>query len=245
MSLTDVFVEFAEDRYSVDWAAIQRSVEKRLSLNSSLDVLGCTPRQRPSYWYVPLLVGDYVGASRNTILEDTEGFVTGCVVRHYIFEWPSDGDRGCEAELFQAVCDCYSSSRVTGDLDLPFDERFSVKCLPWIFLVTSGTQRIFREAASDDYAPAMRAIVLVHSCLQILDDWHDKSEDVARSHWNMWVHAPTSKCLSIIEPLWRESVTSVARLRPHLLRRILEVQMQEIGQDLRGIITSLEIRNDS
>lgn len=240
-NLVERFINFAEYHYSIDWTAVQRSVAAKLRLNLSFEVLKCDPVQCPSYWYVPLLVGNYVGASRKAVLEDTETFVTGCLIRHFMFESSCPFDSTTDVGLFRLVMDAYSGCRTDTDrgLNLPFDERFSAKCLPWMILLVSGTRSIFAEAGGEDYASAMKTIVLVHSCLQMIDDWHDKVEDAARSHWNMWIHEPIGKNLSVIEPLLHGSRLGIESMRPHLLRRILGVQLQDTAKELRDVVTVL------
>ncbi len=240
MNLVKRFVDFAEYNYSINWAAIQQSVAAKLRLNSSFDNLVYDPQQNPSYWYVPLLVGNYVGASRRAILDDTEAFVIGCIIRHFMFESDSPFDPPRDMEVFRSVMDAYDGCRMDGEMDSSFDVRFSAKCLPWMVLLALGTHSILEEADDrNDYASAMNAIVLVHSCLQMIDDWHDKVEDVVRSHWNMWVHEPVGDNLSVIEPLLCGSRISIERLRPHLLRRILGAQLQDTAKELRDVVTVL------
>jgi hypothetical protein len=241
MNLVDRFIDFAKFHYSIDWAAIQRSVAAQLRLNSSFDVLCCNPLQCPSYWFVPLLVGNYVGASRKAVLEDTEAFVGACIVRHFIFDNDRPFDPKCDIELFNTIINAYDGSRISTDqgVGLPFDERFNVKCLPWVVILALGTHSIFAEAGGEDYASAMRTIIVVHSCLQMIDDWHDKAEDIKRSHWNMWVHEPIGKNLSVIERLLCGSRISVERLRPHLLRRVLGAQLYDTANELKDVVRVL------
>jgi hypothetical protein len=127
-----------------------------------------------------------------------------------------------------------------GRLNLTFDEQFHAKCLPWINILVSGTRSIFAESRGEDYTSAIRTIIFVHSCLQMIDDWHDKAEDISRSHWNMWIHEQVSKNLSIIEPLLCGSLMSIERLRPHFLRRILDAQLQDTAKELREVVTFLK-----
>ena len=239
MSLVESFIDFAERTYSIDWAAIQQAVAARLGLTSSFDRSVYDPERYPVYWCVPLLVGSYLGASKRTVLADTEAFVSGCIMRHCMFEpdRPFDASKG--GEDCCTIMNAYDGCRIGRAPASSLDARLTAKCLPWKVLLTIGTRAISGEAGERaGYATTMEAIVLVYSCLQVVDDWHDKEEDIARSHWNMWVHEPVRDCVAVIEPLLRGSRASVDRLRPHLLRRALEAQLQDAAEELRPVVNS-------
>jgi hypothetical protein len=239
MSLAEDFIEFAERTYSIDWAAIQRAVAGRLRLTSSLDSSLRDPARYPAYWCVPVLVGSYVGASRHATLIDTEAFLGGCIMRHCMFEPDRPFDAAAGGDDFRAIAGAYDGCRV-GDAEAStFDARFAAKCIPWKVLLGIGTRSIAGEAGErPDYETAMKAIVRVYSCVQVIDDWNDRDEDAARSHWNMWVDEPVRSTLSILEPLMRGSCGSVEGLRPHLLRRALGVQLEDTAVKLREPIHS-------
>lgn len=237
MTLASLFIEFADQQYAIDWAAIQRSVAARLRLRSSFDTTVYDPWRYPSYWCVPLLVGSYVGASRRAVLDDTEAFLSGCVMRHLMFETVRPFDPAQDADSFRAIANAYDGCQVGAAPGWSFDARFAAKCLPWTVLLAIGTRSIMADVGRrDHYDAAMRAIVLVHSCLQMIDDWHDREEDVARSHWNMWVDAPIRDSLRVVEPLVRGSHASVQRLRPHLLRTALTIQLRDTAVELADVV---------
>lgn len=240
MSLVEQFVGLAERRYAIDWAATQRAVVARLNLDLGFEISVYDPWKFASYWCVPILVGDYVGASRDVVLNDTEVFVAGCVTRHLLFGPDEVVEALRSLDEFRSVIDAYDSCRLDMTTSSSFDERFSTKCLPWMLLLALGTRSVLTETEQRaDYESALKAIIRVYSCLQMIDDWHDKAEDVARSHWNMWVHEPTADCLAVMSPLLSGSHISVERLRPHLLRTALRVQLQDTARELKEVTTLL------
>jgi hypothetical protein len=236
MTLLEQFVNFAESEYEIDWPTIRRAVVERCNLDNYSQIPVLDPRKFPSYWCVPVLVGNYVGASRRAVLDDTEAFVAGCVVRHFMFESGRQTDHLGYRNEFHCVVDAYDRCRVDRIPSSSFDVRFSAKCLPWILLLALGTRSILKEATEwVDYESAMKAIILVYSCLQLIDDWHDRDEDVTRLHWNMWVHEPASSGLAVMGPLLDGAYVSVEHLRPHLLRRALSVQLWDTAGGLREV----------
>jgi hypothetical protein len=241
VNLTRDFVRLAEDEFAVDWIATQRSVAKRLGLTSSFDSAVYDPRRYPTYWCVPLLVGSYVGASRRNVLADTESFVTGCLIRHFFFEPDRPFGAAAEGDRFRAIAEAYEASRLKNVAGLSYDACFAAKCLPWTVLLAIGTHSILAEVGErGEYADAMNATVLVHSCLQMVDDWHDQEEDAVREHWNMWVREPVADSLAAVAPLLSGSDASVQRLRPHLLRRALAAQLHDAASDLRHVVNTCE-----
>lgn len=236
MSLVEGFIDLAERTYSIDWAATQRAIGARLRPTSSFDHGLYDPARYPAYWCVPTLVGSYVGASEQAVLADTEAFVCGCIVRHHALDPDPPFAAPAGDEDVRAIADAYHGCRLAARA--PFDVRFTAKCMPWRVLLAIGTRSIAGEAGDQaDFAIALRAIVGVYSCLQVVDDWHDTREDVARSHWNMWVHEPARDTRSVIEPLLRGARDGVEQLRPHLLRRALAAQLRDTADELREIVS--------
>jgi hypothetical protein len=104
-------------------------------------------------------------------------------------------------------------------------------------LLALGTRSILEEATSrSDYDAANRAIVLVYSCLQIIDDWHDRADDIVRGHWNMWVDEPATRTLAIVEPLTAGARAAIEELRPHLLRSSLAAQLEDTVRELAEVV---------
>jgi hypothetical protein len=236
MGLMTAFVDCAERQYAIDWGEIQRLVAARLDLApADRDVLD--PRRHPTYWCVPILVGSYVGASADAVRRDLVGYVGGCAIHHLLFETGRSFGTDVDREVLQAVADAYRNCRLDG-APTPFDARFSAKCQPWTVLLLVGTRAIVAEMGGDqgDYTAAMAAIVLVYSLLQMVDDWHDRDEDRARGHWNMWTDPPAGEPLTAVAPLLRASRDAVEQLRPHLLRRALVVQLQDTTAELAEIM---------
>ena len=234
MSLVDDFIEYAERAYSIDWAATQHAVAERLRLTPSFDTSLYDPARYPEYWCVPVLVGSYVGASRGAILADAEAFLGGCIMRHCMFEPDRPFDATAGGEDFGAIAAAYEGCRLEDAAASTLDARFVAKCLPWKVLLGIGTRSIAQEAGEQpDFEEAMKAIVRVYSCVQVVDDWNDREEDAARAHWNVWVDEPMRDTLSILGPLMRGSQESVERLRPDLLRRALEAQLEDTALELR------------
>jgi len=237
VSLVEEFVEFAERGYSLDWSAIQAAVAARLGLRSSFDPAVYDPREHPTYWCVPALVGGYVGASERAVRSDTEAFVAGCVVRHCMFDPERPFATLDDDSDLRVIADAYSACRLAARAESSFEERFAAKCLPWKVLLAIGTRSIAEEGGDGaDYDAAMTAIVRVYSGLQMVDDWHDRAEDAARWHWNMWVHEPVRDALAVIEPVLRGSRVAVDGLRPHLLRRALQAQVHDLAHDLGKVV---------
>jgi hypothetical protein len=240
MNLVEQFVGFAERRYAMDWAATQRAVVARLNLDPGFEISAYGPWKFPSYWCAPILVGDYVGASTDAVLNDTEVFVAGCVMRHLLFGPGEIVDALHGVDEFRSITDAYDRCRLDRATGSSFDARFSTKCLPWVLLLALGTRSVLKQTEQGaDYESAMKAIIRVYSCLQMIDDWHDKEEDVARSHWNMWVHEPAADCLAVMSPLLSGSHGSVGRLRPHLLRTALTAQLRDTARELMEVTTVL------
>lgn len=236
MDLVTAFVDCAESQYAIDWSEVRRSVGERLDLvPADRDVLD--PRRHPTYWCVPILVGSYVGASADAVRRDLGGFVEGCAMHHLMFEPGRAFGTGADRAVLGAVAEAYRGCRRAG-VAMPFDARFSAKCLPWTVLLLVGTRAIAAETGEGHHgrATAMAAIVLVYSLLQLVDDWHDRDEDRARGHWNMWTDPPRNEPLSAIAHLLAASCDAVGQLRPHLLRRALAVQLQDTTTELAEII---------
>jgi hypothetical protein len=233
MNMVEDFIAFAERTYSIDWAGIQGAVAGRLELGSSFDSSLYEPRRYPEYWCVPILVGNYVGASRPAVLADTEAFLGGCIMRHCMFEPRRPFDAAAGGEDFREIAAAYDGCRL-GSTAASLDARFVAKCLPWRVLLDIGTRSIAAEEDSGwaDYEAAMKAIVRVYSCVQAVDDWNDRDEDLARSHWNLWAHERPADAAAILGPLTRGSREGVAELRPSLLRRALEVQLEDTAVEL-------------
>jgi hypothetical protein len=234
MSLTEDFIAFAERAYSIDWVAIQGAVAARLELTPSFDTSLYEPTRYPDYWCVPILVGDHVGASRRAVLVDVEAFVGGCIMRHCMFDPERPFDAAAGGEDYRQIAAAYEGCRLRNAAP-SLEDRFVAKCRPWRLLLGVGTRSIAAEAGDrPDYEEAMRAIVRVFSCVQVVDDWNDRDEDVARSHWNLWVDEPVGDALSILGPLMRGSREGVEGLRPGLLRRALEVQLEDTAVELQA-----------
>ncbi len=237
MDLVESLVDLGESRYGIDWSAIQASVIHRLRPTSALPLEVLEPRRFPTYWCVPLLVGDYVGATRQAVVEDLERFVTGCLIRHFMFDAQRPFDVAGEDDGIRLAASAYDGCRMDGGGGTSFDACFAAKCRPWTLLLTLGTWSILGEADDcSDYGAAMRAIVLVYSCLQIVDDWHDRADDAARGHWNMWVNESAARVLAIMEPLVSGARRSVEELRPRLLRRALVAQLEDAVRELADLV---------
>src|SRR5712691_1422743 len=168
MELLAAVIEHAEVRYKFNWADVQNSVRQRLRAISPLVTELIDPHRYPTYWCVPLLVGDYVGADRDAILDDLTPYVAGCVVRHVLFDPSPNIGLPVDDELVQLISTAYAGCRDVGG---SFDVRFTAKCQPWSVLLSLGTESIRATTESaEDCQTALRAIVAVFACVQILDD---------------------------------------------------------------------------
>jgi hypothetical protein len=242
-TLVQRFLDLSESRYSIEWSAIQASVIQRLRPVSVQFWNELSPVRYPTYWCVPVVVGDYLGASRAAVVDDLEPFVSGCLVRHFFFELECPFHIGSGDDVVQLVTSAYSGCRTAGSHHKSLDDWFAAKCRPWMLLLTLGTCSIHDEARDrSEYHLAMRAVVLVYSCLQIIDDWHDRGEDADRGHWNMWADEAVPRVLAMIGPLVAAARQSVERLRPHLLRRALVAQLADAVLDLTELVNSF-LRN--
>lgn len=237
LSLALQFIEFAEKSYSIDWLAVQQSVSSRLFMIIPKGNFPCDPFTYPSYWYVPILVGNYVGAPEKKVLSDTKDFVTGCVARHYFFDTKLPLAHRGEAFPLSLISDAYRDCSVDSANyeHASFDKRFAAKCRPWLVLLAYGTRSLSQESNQEQYASAMRAIVLVHSCMQFIDDWNDQDEDLHRLHWNVWRQESPEIAMSAIASILRGARASVEDLRSHLLRRVLIAQLGDTEEVLRSI----------
>lgn len=242
-TLVQGFLDLAESRYSIDWFAIQASVTQRLRPVSVEFLNELSPVRCPAYWCVPVMVGDYLGASRAVVVDGLEPFVSGCLVRHFFFDLECPFHIRSGDDVVQLVTSAYLGCRRAGSDHKSLEDWFAAKCRPWMLLLTLATGAIHDEARDrSEYHAAMRAVVLVYSCLQIIDDWHDRGEDAGRGHWNMWVDEAVPRVLAMIGPLVAGARQSVARLRPHLLRRALAAQLADAVLELTELVNSL-LRN--
>jgi hypothetical protein len=233
MELLAAVIERAEGRYRFDWADVRNSVRQRLRAVSPLVTELMDPHRYPTYWCVPLLVGDYVGADRDAILDDLIPYVAGCVVRHVLFDPSPNIGLPVDDELVQLISTAYAGCRDVGG---SFDVRFTAKCQPWSVLLSLGTESIRAATeATKDCQTALRAIVAVFACVQILDDWHDRDDDLARGHWNIWADEPIERTLTAVKLLVGGAWGSVSALRPHLLRDALIAQLRDATRELTDL----------
>jgi Squalene-hopene cyclase C-terminal domain len=237
MTLVEDLIGLGDRRYRIDWSAVKTLVLQRLAPAPWFSSVALEPSRSPTYWCVPILIGDYVGATRAAVLADLEPFVSGCLLRHFMFDERPPFDLTREDEISQATRLAYHGCRLDANPGAGFEARFAAKCWPWTMLMAIGTRSILDETTSQsDFDAAMRASVLVFSCLQVIDDWHDRVEDVARAHWNMWVDEPASRTLAVIEPLLGGAQRALAELRPHLLRRALAAQLEDTVRELAEVV---------
>ncbi len=227
-------IDLAERGYGVDFETVRAAVEQRLRPTRPLPAGLMDPRQAPSYWCVPLLVGDYISADPAAIAIDLERYVSGCVFRHLFHEEPRPPFAMVDDELETLVGRAYDACRAGGGT---FPDKFAAKCQSWTVLLVFGTQEIAsRPSEPGDYATAMSAIVAVYSCTQVLDDWHDRNDDLARGHWNMWTDEPAQLVLRAIDPLLRDATRAVGQLRHHPLRDALRAQLRDSAAELADLV---------
>jgi hypothetical protein len=230
-------VDLAERVFGVDWDAVRAAVTRRLSPTRPVTADLMDPRRDPSYWWVPVLVGDYVHADEESVTEDLERYVSGCLVRHFYHDVPQPFSLLRDDELARLIRSAYDACANRGGT---FDERFAVKCQTWTVLLAFGTQAIRRRSKAGEYRAALSAIVAVYSCAQLLDDWHDQADDLAREHWNLWIHEPVDSVLSIIELLLRDAAHRVSQLRRHMLRDALAAQLRDTTEELADLVALMQ-----
>ncbi len=227
-------VDLAETGYGVDWDSVRSAVGRRLDLapHAVADVIG--PSRNPSYWCVPVLVGGYVTADREDVLEDLVSYVSACLVRHFFHEDPAPFTLPVDDVLASLVGRAYSGCRPGRG---PFEEHFAAKCETWTVVLAFGTQAI-RERATDPEAvgAALGAIVAVYSCTQLLDDWHDRADDRGRGHWNAWTDAPLAVVTSAAAALLEDADRRVGELRHHPLRDALTSQLNDTARELADVV---------
>ena len=242
MSLAENFVRFAEYHYAIDWMGLQDRVASRLPALPSLGASVCDPLQHPTYWCLPILVGHYVGASRQAVLADTEAFVAACLMRHFAFDAASAFERSPASALFRIIRRAYDESLVSArdGAGTSFGDRFARKCAPWLATIAFGAHTIERECGHDSaYTGALQAIVQTYSCVQIIDDWNDRAEDVSRAQWNMWVNEPVAYVLPVMEPLLQAAIDGLASLKPHFLKRALAAQVADTQVEIAKLLNDL------
>jgi hypothetical protein len=233
MELLAALIDHAESRYGFAWADIQNSVRNRLQTAAPSVTELMDPHRYPTHWCVPLLVGDYAGADRSAILSDLTPYVAGCIIRHTLFDPEPAFGLPADDELVQLISAAYEGCRGTGD---SFDLRFTAKCQPWSVLLSLGTESIRAAVASAaDCQAALRAIAAVFSCVQVLDDWHDRDDDLAREHWNIWTDEPVDRSVTAVRLLVDGARASVSALRPHLLRDALVTQLRDTAHELADV----------
>ena len=96
------------------------------------------------------------------------------------------------------------------------------------------------RSKAGEYRAALSAIVAVYSCAQLLDDWHDRADDLAREHWNLWIHEPVDSVLSVIELLLRDAAHRVSQLRRHMLRDALAAQLRDTTEELADLVALMQ-----
>lgn len=225
--------ELSRQRGGIDWGARREAVVGRLRPVRTLPPDLVDPLMSPAYWCVPLLVGDYVGADTAAINRDVEQYAAGCLVRHLYFErtdWFADP----ENELATVIGAAYATAGLPA---ATFADRFSGKCRSWTTVLAHGTQETRGRGRAADVTPAMAAIVAVFSCVQVLDDWHDRDDDATRGHWNMWHDEPPSSVLQALNLLARDASAQVNGLRPHPLRAALTAQLRDTTAELADLVT--------
>ena len=233
MVLLADLIDHAESNYSFAWADIQNSVQQRLQTAAPSVTELMDPHRYPTYWCVPLLVGDYAGADRDAVLGDLTPYVAGCVIRHVLFDPEPALGMPADDELVQLISAAYEGCRGAGD---SFDLRFAAKCQPWSVLLSLGTESIRAAAASQaNCQAALRAITAVFACVQVLDDWHDRDDDLTREHWNIWTDEPVARSLTAVKVLVDGARASVSALRPHLLRDALVTQLRDTARELADV----------
>ncbi len=227
-------IRVAERDYGVDWDEIRAGVQDRLRPTQPLPADLMDPRQTPSYWCVPLLVGDYIGAHSGAIIVDLERYVSGCICRHLFHEGPRAPFAMPDGDLEALIGGAYDACRTAGGTLV---EQFDAKCQSWTVVLAFGTQEIKRDASEHrDYTTALSTIVAVYSCTQLLDDWHDRDDDRARGHWNMWTDEPIDDVLRLVDPLLRSANRRVGQLRRHPLRVALKVQLRDTANELADLV---------
>lgn len=236
MTLLDDLIHLG-DRYRVDWVGTQGRVRQRLCPTPALEAGVLEPETFPGYWCLPLLLGDYIGAPGAAIEDDLEPFVSGSLIRHFFFDTPPRFEPEPSDRLLAAVAAAYRDCRIEV-AGAAFEERFSAKCRPWKALLLAGSDAIRAQASEpSELDQALRAIIEVFSCLQIVDDWHDRADDASRRHWNIWADEPAEAALAAIEALVPAAGRAVQTLRPHLLRRALAEQLADTVHELNDIVT--------
>jgi hypothetical protein len=237
-NLVPDLVDLAEQVFGIDWDTVRAAVTRRLSPTRPVVADVMDPRRYPSYWCVPVLVGDYVQADQESVAEDIERYVSGCLLRHFYHETPQPFSLPRDDELVRLIGRAYDAC---GNGDGTFDEHFAVKCQTWTVLLAFGTQAIRRRnSKAGEYRTALSAIVAVYSCTQLLDDWHDRADDLTREHWNLWTDEPVDSVLSVIEPLLRDAAHRVAQLRRHLLRDVLTTQLRDTTEELGDLVALIQ-----
>jgi Prenyltransferase and squalene oxidase repeat len=237
VNLVDSLLNLGQRAYEIEWRQVQAEVTERLQLDGEAAAAALDPRRHPTYWCVPLLVGDYVGATPAAIREDLPPFLAGCVLRHFACDPHPPLSPRPDERLVALITEAYDANRLGGAQDRSFAARLTAKCRPWTVLLGVGTQAIRDEVGPvESYDDALRAIVRVYSCLQLVDDWHDRADDAARGHWNCWTDEPVTATLAVIEPLLTGARDSVAVLHAGLLRRALAAQLQDAVDDLADIV---------
>jgi hypothetical protein len=181
-----------------------------------------------------LLIGDYVTADPDAIVADLERYACGCIVRHFYYDTPPlfllPDDEGLVGLIGRAYETCRSGEG-------PFEDNFAAKCQTWTAVLAYGTQSIAASRSRPtDYQTALRAIVSVFSCTQLLDDWHDRADDAKRGHWNAWGDEPSTLVLNAIEPLIADAARCVTELHPHPLRHALFAQLRDTSAELADLV---------
>jgi hypothetical protein len=237
VNLVDSLLDLGQRAYEIDWQQVQAEVIERLQVEGQAAAEALDPRRQPTYWCVPLLIGDYVRATPAAVRADLPPFLAGCVVRHFACDPNPPLSPRPDEELVELIIEAYDANRLAGADDSSFAARLTAKCRPWTVLLGIGTQAIRAEVGPvESYRDALRAIGRVYSCLQLVDDWHDRADDAGRGHWNCWTDEPLMATLAVLEPLLSGARDSVAVLRAGLLRRALAAQLQDVVDDLADIV---------
>jgi hypothetical protein len=240
VSLAEDFVAFAEHRYQLDWRVVQGAVARRLRLTAAFDPALWDPLRAPTHWCVPILLGDYAGASRAAVLADVETYLTGCLVRHFCLASTIPAELSRAGETYRLLRDAYAGCGRDSLVNAPLEDRFAAKCRPWTVLLGLGTSAIRAELGETEaIREGLDGTVLVYSGLQVIDDWHDQGDDQLRDHWNLWADESVPQVLAAVAHLLDGAHLRVVGLRRHLLRRALEAQEEDVRRDLSGVLEQL------
>lgn len=206
-----------------------------------------TPKRAPIYWSLMSLVGSYIRASDGDCVRASTVFLTGMIVREYVFAHPPSDLSPSAATLLEVVRDSYKKcGSITMTSGEHAAERLQIKSSPWSVILAAAVSEFgpMRRRRGDTpgtrLAAAAAAVYAVYSCLQMVDEWNDRAEDQLRGHWNLWNYEIGLQGVLLAIASATTAFDAVSALVGSTLRSVLALQLRDTLGELAKLATEVE-----